>query len=461
MNRSLLIVICDFLLLSMLALARFDKTPEPAQNVAVQKIAPITELAGQDIVGSLKETLKSEADAKASMAQLLDERAKELARQRERTEQLEQETSRLQGEEERLERLRLQLEAERDKLREETIAAQAREKLVQDQLARREAELKAAQDNVNALQNEKGLAERDKAVLAERLDSAVSERRRLEGEVSTLREEKQAAHAEAAKLAANVGELAQAQHQTTEAISKKIRQVTPLSLNEVFDNFRKNRASIRFTTREAVLIGETDATYERYSVLVRDAGNKVYALCETAGTPLRLATLNRLRAVEGTLTLTGGRTTPAKSANFLRTDPRIVAFPMDEADLATIKAQPFALEDTPLRFPTAVVITAGGERYGEAPIRVVPGTSRYIEVQTSIANMLFGSFVPAEGDLVFSENGNLIGFMVSSGHAICLSDLAQTTSLDLGDAFTTAKAKTASGVLEKMATDDTQPHGRL
>lgn len=461
MNRSLLIVICDFLLLSMLALARFDKTPEPAQTVAVQKNAPIGELAEQDIVGSLKETLKSEADAKAGLAQLLEERAKELSTQRERTEKLEQETFRLQGEEERLERLRLQLEAERDKLREETIAAQAREKLIQDQLAKREAELKAAQESVNALQSEKGIAERDKAVLAERLESAVTDRKRLEGEVSTLRVEKQAAHAEAAKLAANVGELAQAQHQSAEAISRKIRQVTPLSLNEVFDNFRRNRASIRFTTREAVLIGDTESAYERYTVLVKNPENQVFALCETAGTPLRLATLNRLRAVEGILTLTGGRTAHATSARFLRVDPRIVAFPVDEATLANVKAQPFTIEDTPLRFPTAVVVTAGGERYGEAPIRVVPGTSRYIEVQTSIANILFGAFVPSEGDLVFSENGNLIGFMVSSGHAICLSDLTQVTSLDLGNAFTPAKAKAASDILETMATDDTQPHGRL
>jgi len=461
MNRSLLIVICDFLLLSMLAMARFDKQTPPEPNTAVvEKAAPMSEVAGPDIVSSLQDSLQSEADAKAGLAQLLETRARELDEQRARTEALEQETSRLQGEEERLERLRLQLETERDKLREEGIAALAREKLIQEQLARRENELRSARENVAALQNEKGIAERDKAVLAERLEGAVAERRRLEGEVTTLRVEKQEAHAEAAKLATHVGDLAQAQQKSTQAISEKIRQVTPLSLNEVFDNFRKNRAALRFSTREALLIGEGEGSYERYTVLVKDSAGRVFSLCETANTPLRLGALSRLRAISASMALPGGKTHPVGKASFLRADPRIVAFPTDAATIATAKAQPFALEDAPLRFPTAVVVTAGGERYGEAPIRVIPGTARYIEVQTSLANVLFGSFVPSEGDLVFSENGNLIGFMVSSGRAICLSDLSQAASIDLGDAFSAARTKAAAEALENLS-PDAQPHGRL
>jgi hypothetical protein len=461
MNRSLLIVLCNFMLLCMLAMARFDKAPAPKGKAAAQNAAPMTEVAGPDIVSSLKDSLKSEADAKAGLAQLLEERANELTRQRTRTEALEQETSRLQGEEERLERLRKQLEGERDQLRDATIASQAREKLIQGQLAKREEELRAAQANAIALTNEKGIAERDKAVLAEKLENSLNERKRLEGEIATLLVEKREAHAETAKLAANVGELAQAQEKNTEVISQKIRQVTPLSPNEVFDHFRRNRAALRFTTRENGLLGEGEDHYERYTVFVKDNAGRIVTLCETAGTPLRLATLDRLRAVTATMMFSGGRTRPVNKVSFLKADPRIAVFPSDAATAAAAKAQPFSIEDSPLRFPTAVVVTAGGERYGEAPIRVISGTSRYIEVQTSIANVLFGSFVPSEGDLVFSESGNLIGFMVGSGRAICLADLTQTASIDMGAAFNAEQARATVEMLENMMNDDTLPHGRL
>ena len=461
MNRSLLIVICDFLLLSMLALARFDAPPAPGANAPAKASPPVAEAATPDIVGSLKDSLKSEADAKAGLSQLLAERAKELSDQRAKTEILEQETSRLQGEEERLERLRLRLEAERDKLRDESIAAAAREKLVSEQLEKREAELRAVQENLTTARSEKSAVERDKAVLAERLENANTERRRLEGEVTTLRTEKQEARAETVRLATNVGELAQAQEKNTAAISEKIRQVTPLSLNEVFDNFRKNRAGLVFTTREAALLGDTETRYERYTVFVKDASGRILSLCETDGTPLRLATLPRLRSISATTALPGGRVQPISKVMFLRADPRIAAFPADAATVVAARAQPFAIESYPLRFPTAVVVTAGGERYGEAPIRVIAGTSRYIEVQTSIANVLFGAFVPEEGDLVFSENGNLIGFMVASGRAICLSDLTEAATLDLGKDFNTTQAKSAAELLDDLSTGATRSSGRL
>ena len=61
MNRSLLLVICDFLLLSMLALAKFDE-PEEAQQQQVTEAVQHDTLADQDLIDVLRMSLESERD---------------------------------------------------------------------------------------------------------------------------------------------------------------------------------------------------------------------------------------------------------------------------------------------------------------------------------------------------------------------------------------------------------------
>ena len=70
MNRTLLLILCDFLLLNLLALTRWE-TAEPARA----KQAPVPELAAnaptkeQDLMAALRDSL---ADEKASRDQLVD-----------------------------------------------------------------------------------------------------------------------------------------------------------------------------------------------------------------------------------------------------------------------------------------------------------------------------------------------------------------------------------------------------
>ncbi|MFA5257461.1 MAG: hypothetical protein WC360_04865 [Opitutales bacterium] len=474
MNKSLLIVICDFLLLSMLALARFDKKPpEPARQE--QSAASIQQSAAADLTDSLREALLSEEQAREEMARLLAEKAQQMEQQQSRTETLEQEKSRLEGEQERLQRLRDQLEAdrqklisqvstsgevlaqtqkEREKLLADMAAAQERQRLLQEQLSKREDALNKAQQDMQTIQQQKHEVERDNAVLATRLEGAQVAQQRLEGEVDILRTEKDAAHQQAARLAQNVGDLAQAQQVSQEAIQQEIRQVTPLSLNTIYDKFRHNRGVLRFNSRESQLLGDGDASYEIYTVFVRDAQGKVYALCESSRTPLRVGRLDGLRSVKAALDLSGARNLGVDSAAFLKADPRVLAIPADEAMVRGSGVEPFLLEDTPFRFSNAVIVTAGGEKYGEVPVRVSPGTTRYIEVQSSIANRLFGSFSPSEGDLVFSQNGNLMGFMVSSNRAVLVSDMTFADTIALGDAFDPAKATATGKSLSAMIPED-------
>ena len=453
MNKSILIVICDFLILSMLALARFDKAAPPDPNAHVTSAAPIAAAAQSDVVDSLRDSLRGEEQARAELVVNLEDRARALANEKSRAEALEQEKSRLQGEAERLERLSRELEQqrsalagqyqmsqeERDRLRDEMVAAQARERLMQQQLESARSDLAQARGNIAVLQEARGRAERENAVLSTRLESASQNQQRMESEMGTLREEKNAVSRSAAELAHSVGTLAQVQEEQSAALRTEIRATTHLSLNEVFDLFRRSRAAVRSSVRVKTLIADADASFERYAVCAKDSGGRLLALCETGGTALRPAALGNVRSLSATLRFPG-KSFEADKALFLASDPRVILFPVPDSLANDPAVRPFALEDNPLRFPTAVVVTANGEKYGEAPIRVIPGTNRYVDVETSLANVLFGSFSPDEGDLVFSLNGRLIGFMVSSGRAIVLKDLATDGELPLGAAYDASRA---------------------
>ncbi|HNX05763.1 MAG TPA: hypothetical protein PKI32_09690, partial [Opitutales bacterium] len=178
-----------------------------------------------------------------------------------------------------------------------------------------------------------------------------------------------------------------------------------------------------------------------------------FALCETGRTSLRPSSLASIRAVTASLLIPGSKSFEAEKAGFLRADPRIALFPVPASFANDPSVRPFETEDNPLRFPTAVVVTSGGEEYGEAPIRVMSGTSRYVEVQNSLANVLFGSFSPSEGDLVFSMNGKLIGFMVSSGRALVLKEVASGGEIGLGAAFDPARAAAVGATLADRGDD--------
>lgn len=477
MNKSLLIVICDFLLLSMLALARFDRTPpEPPKAEA-----PVTmqQNAAPDLVDTLKASLENEAQQREQMAKQLEARAEDLQNEQSHTQELEQEKSRLEGEQLRLQRLREQLEAQRAELKEQVqqeqeklketqtahqqqlaqtqkerekmladiATAQERQRLLQEQLTNRESALEQARSDMRSLEQQKNEVERDRAVLSTRLESAQVAQQRLEGEISTLRTEKDAAHKTAARLAENVGELAQAQHDTQETLKEEIRQVTPLSINTLYDRFRQNRGVLRLNAVESGLLGDNQARMERYTVFVKDASGNVYAIAENTSTPVGPSRLSDLRSLNAELLLPGNRIEAIGQVRYLQADPSIILLPINPATLQEAGIEPYIVEDTPFRFANAVIVTAGGEKYGEVPIRVNPLSKRYIDVENSIANRLFGSFSPTAGDLVFSQNGNLIGLMVGRGRAILLGNLFAGLSLNLGDGFDPQEAKAAATVL--------------
>lgn len=322
MNKTLMLVICDFLLLSMLALARFDP-PEETPEATLDATAS-SETAEAELIELLEESLESELSSRENLTEDLTEtreslqekarllaereaalaetqtelestaaRAEELAKTKAEIEveqaALAAEKARIEAERtqlaERFDQTRTELEATKDEqvelvstlgqLKEETSVA--KEKLSQTEedliareivLAEREAQLKAAEEEKARL-----AAEREK--LSSELRVAQAERRLLEenltqeqAEKIQLQREKEQAFARADRLTENVSELGQGVNQlgqgvstltqASEDIKKEIEAARPQTMSEIFTRFQNNRATLTFTSTEKTLFGNTE-----------------------------------------------------------------------------------------------------------------------------------------------------------------------------------------------------------
>ncbi|GHC09021.1 hypothetical protein [Cerasicoccus arenae] len=478
MNRSLLLVICDFLLLSLLALARFDEPADqaPEAEQAIEQDAQ----ANQDLIDVLKMSLDAEQENRADLSTELKEtqeeleaRAKALAEREAKLEESQQNAEQLAAEKARLEEQRATLalaneaaEAERARLAEQSEAA--RQKLAEAErdrieLAKSLAEVKetaaTSTERLRAIQSELEA----KAAAVEKLDE---ERQRLASEVKTAELEKQtlstqlevsrteartaAERLEVAQrdieitrrekasmqqttqtLAEGVGALAE----STDQIREEVKRAQPLSLNTIFDRYQKNKVRITFDAKESGVFGSSTEQYSLDTVLVRD-GASVYALIPASKTPFRKS---GLLGVTGIIRF-GSRAGRFDSVGSLSADPRILALRLSESFPANWGVTAFNLAKEPLKYPQAILVNDQG-KYGEVGFKIVPAHPEYLDMDSSIFNELFGEFSPREGDLVFSQTGDLIGMMVNGQFAVIAPSANLSAKLSLGDSFSAALVK--------------------
>src|SRR3954469_26013101 len=96
MNKTLLLVLCDFLLLNLLALTRWEKAEPPRP-----KLPPVPELAAnavtkeQDLVETMRQSLADEKATRDELAQKLSAADASLATREQSLTQLQSERTRL------------------------------------------------------------------------------------------------------------------------------------------------------------------------------------------------------------------------------------------------------------------------------------------------------------------------------------------------------------------------------
>lgn len=464
MSRPLLLIICDFLLLSLLAIARFDlpEAGEPADEEAVSREDDARE---QELVEVLRLALEAErAEREATASELaetrreLDERMTDLAVREEQVEQLEQRRTELEEDRQQLseafERTRQTLASTENRLSTaeerlvetraeqraiETAQQATRERLqvIQEELSRREEALAQASENLTELESERSLLEEErralatelrvreaeKAILAENLQSARTE-------VQTLRTEKETIQQQAVRLAEGVTSLAESSRE----IEQRIREGRPSSPNVIYADFLDNRVRVRFEAVFDTLFGTRTETYEAHTVLVR-LGGQTYAIVHTDASPFAVDRAAQTpREVRGSLRL-GRDAISVNEVRLLRADPRLMAIPVGEETVEAAGIAPVRIERDPLRFADAVVIGQQEGYYGQTAFRIDPGDPGYVVMERKVFSRLLGEFSPARGDLVFSGGGELLGLMATNQLAALVLDAAPLTTIPVSDRY--------------------------
>ncbi|MEO8426994.1 MAG: hypothetical protein ABI651_07780 [Verrucomicrobiota bacterium] len=451
MNRSILIILCDFLLVTLVAFSNFDadKT-EPAARVPAEAR---TAGGNQDLVGTLKLVLQDEQQTREKLAANLQTTEQALAEREEKMKQF-QESLRKTEEQAR------QLELERTALTRQASAAQASLTEVQGKLAAASTENLLSKEKFGALQAdlkrreqeslvlERKLAETEKAAqsalaekqqLSTQLQLSATEKRltreqlaELRGTVAIERQEKAKLQEHATALATNVASLAKVSGQLTQ----EIRDNRSLAPNTIFNQFLTNRITTKFEAARTGLFGrDVDKDKTSLSILFTD-GSQIYLLLHVNNTPLTLwnpgTDWNRFTAVmqRGSVAFAGVR------LSFLAEDPRVVVIPIDQAQAKQFSVKIYQAAADPFKFQDAVIVGATEGYYGECKFQIDQSTPNYVKVDRNLLKGLFGKFNPSRGDLVFTRSGELLGIMVNGEYCALLNKVTPTRTIRLGTEVT-------------------------
>lgn len=450
MNRTLLLILCDFLLLNLLALTRWEKA-EPPQS----KQPPVPELAAnavskdQDLVEAMRTSLVDEQATRDELAQKLTAADAELVAREQSLTQLQSERARLAEERNAVtasltETQRAAAELTRKVTTATQEASLTREQLaqIQRELAEKQAETERQRRAVATLEQQQAdsrrqiqgltmavvVAEQEKKNLRETADS-------LKGQVEVERTERARVQVANTQLASANTQLAQGVGQLAEKsgeLTKEIRDNRPLNANALFNDFLANRVTARFTAGRRGFLGPVNRQKEANTVLFTD-GRQVYALLHAADTLFSFAEngvdWERLAVA---LSHRGGAPSAVGAIQFLAHDPRIVVLPLEAAPAAGLGAKVYPLAADPFKFPDAVLIDAGGRGYGEVGFKLEPADPGFVRVDNRFFKRIFGDFAPARGDLVFGKTGELLGIMVNSDYCAVLKDFRPQQTIRTG-----------------------------
>ncbi|AKC81634.1 hypothetical protein IMCC26134_00520 [Verrucomicrobia bacterium IMCC26134] len=447
MNKTLLLILCDFLLLTLLALARWDaKEPSrPAPGAPKAAAGAHASTSEQDMVAVMKISLEDE-----------QARRDALTRDLAQTELLKKEAEKTGAQ---LAESLAETKASAQKLdtalaatRADVSAERARSEQLARDLAVRAAEAKRQQEDINKLEQAEAsarrraedlslsvkVAEKEKAILTEQTT-------RLRAEVENERAERQRVQQTTVALVQGVGQLAE----QSSALKREIIESRPINANTLFTAFMERRVATRFTADRDSFLGPVNRSRETNTIVASDGRNAV-VLLHVDDTPFNWseqggqsdwASLS-FKLSRGDLTLSAAR------VDFLSLDPRIVAVPLTAAEAVSLKSEPYLIALEPFKFPEAVLISAGGKGYGELPFKLDPANPGYVTVDNRLIRRLFGEFSPSRGDLVLSKTGELLGIMVNDSTCALITNFLPQRSLSLGENL----LKTPTGpVLDEIA----------
>ncbi len=437
MNKTLLLIIIDFLFLNLIALTRWEKA-EPIHP----RQAPVPEVAGntprdQDLVELMRLSFEDERKTREQVASQLQAVQADLQTR-------EQNLNQLQSTKTQLESTLATTQQNVRELNQRVIASAQEATMTKERLAQIQRELEEkqaeaarqrqqiaalAQQQAEAQQRIEGLnvavkvAEQEKNLLQENLKDAKQQ-------VEVERVERQKVAAQTGQLAEGVGRLAEKSGE----IAKEIRENQPINANVLFNDFLTNRVSTTLTASRRALFGTTTREKETKTVLVTD-GKAVYALLHARDTPFPV-TIDATPVDWARISGQFGRapvTAPVAEIQFLSLDPRVMVIPVDAELAARLGVKVYQTALTPFKFTEAMLVSSGGKGYGEVSFKLDAQTPQYVRMDNRLVKHLVGEFTPSAGDLVFGKTGELLGIMVNSDFCAVIDNFLPAKTIKTGD----------------------------
>ena len=428
MNRSVLIVICDFLLLSLLTFSTdinriADENTRPPLNavVATNELAD----AGKDLAAVMKLALEEQRKGYEQLQQQLAAAREAVTRQQAQLNAREQEYQQLQ---QQYATARTNLAGLNRQLQENSAESQQKLAAIEAE-AQRQSELVAAlRQQLEQLSSSNLVVQTEQQQLAGRLQLAEAEKNAAAERAALMQEVARAERAENIKLAEGFKTLATNSSQLTQ----EIRENRALAPNTIFSEFVSNRITMSILASRSGFLGlNSSKNKETKTVLVTD-GNYTFALCHVQDTPLAFGELGTdWDALTGTL---AGKAAPVSihSLSFHQTDPRVVMVLVSSADVRQLGKEVYCISSDPYKFQDAVLVGADGGYYGECDFQIDLRTPKYVKLDRSLVRGLFGKFNPSRGDLVFSRSGELLGIMVNNTYCLVIHSFTPVVTLQFG-----------------------------
>jgi len=437
MNKTLLLIMCDFMLLNLLALTRWEKA-EPSHTqleTAAPRSATNAPAINADMVELMRVSLEDEKAAREQLAAQLSSAQGTLTEREKNFAALQQQKGQLEG-------ALTATQTSARELEKRYSAASQEAFLSKEQLAKLQRELEERRAEAERQQAELARMERQNAEARQRIENlnvavrvSEQEKQLIAQNLTEAKQQVEVERLERVKVQEQTTQLTQGVSQLTEKsgeLRQEIRENRPINPNVIFSEFLANRVGTSLTARRPGLFSPTVKNKEAQTVLVSD-GNRVYAIMHLSDTPF---TLNEIPTdydqVSGRLTR-GSFSAPITELQFLRLDPRVIVAPIDASLASLMGAKIYQLAKEPFKFPDAVLVRADDGRYGDTPFRIDASNSSYVKLDNRITTRLFGEIAPKRGDLVFSKTGDLIGVMVNSDYCAVLGDFAAAFTLKTGE----------------------------
>ncbi|HVU27934.1 MAG TPA: hypothetical protein VHG71_09390 [Verrucomicrobiae bacterium] len=444
MNRSILIVICDFLLLSLLTfstdLTKMAGEGEGAQPTVKADVATNqVDTSGKDLADVMKMALTEEQKNRAQLQAELA-KAREAAQQQQT--QLNQSATQNQQLQQQQANLQQQLAAalvSAKNLNQQLQNSSAEASLTKQQLAEKEAEAQKQAQLANSLQQQLAqfaksnqVVQTEKQQLSNQLQLAEAEKRAAGEKFALMQQQYQAEHAENLKLAEGFNSLAT----NSSALTREIRENRPLTANAIFNDFTANQVQASFNAARTGFLGMDASKSKSSQTALATDGKNIYALCHVQDTPLTLWDPGTdWDGLTGTLRH-GSAQVPIHSLSFNQQDPRVVFMPLTSAEAAQLGGKVYKISSDPYKFQDAVLVGAQQGYYGECGFQVDLETPNYVKLDRSLLKGLFGKFNPSSGDLVFSRSGELLGVMVNGTYCLVLKNFNAAATFQFGQDVT-------------------------